>query len=123
MERDIYDEDHDAFRDVVKEFIKRYVTNEARERWDAEGEIDRATMLAAGESGLIGLSVPEEFGGAGMLKDYRFRAIINEEVIGAFVYLDIAPKSRNEKEIMHWVRRHDEYEDAAASSGSNERHS
>lgn len=83
MERDIYDEDHEAFRDVVKEFVKRYATNEARERWDAEGEIDRATMLAAGESGLIGLSVPEEFGGAGMLQDYRFRTIVNEEVIGA----------------------------------------
>jgi len=83
MERDIYDEDHEAFRDVVKEFVKRYATNEARERWDAEGEVDRATMLAAGESGLIGLSVPEEFGGAGMLQDYRFRAIVNEEVIAA----------------------------------------
>jgi len=83
MERDIYDEDHEAFRDVVKEFVKRYATNEARERWDAEGEIDRATMLAAGESGLIGLSVPEEFGGAGMLQDYRFRTIVNEQVIGA----------------------------------------
>ena len=83
MERDIYDEDHEAFRDVVKEFIKRYATDEARDRWDAEGEIDRATMLAAGESGLIGLSVPEEFGGAGMLQDYRFRTIVNEEVIGA----------------------------------------
>lgn len=34
----------------------------------------------------------------------------NEEVIGAFVYLDITPKGRNEKEIMDWVRRHDEYE-------------
>ncbi|MCR2784658.1 MULTISPECIES: acyl-CoA dehydrogenase family protein [unclassified Microbacterium] len=83
MERDIYDEDHDAFREVVREFIKRYVTNEKREQWDADGEIDRATMLAAGESGLIGLSVPEEFGGAGMLQDYRFRTIVNEEVIGA----------------------------------------
>ncbi|GAA3917989.1 acyl-CoA dehydrogenase family protein [Microbacterium invictum] len=83
MERDIYDEDHEAFRDVVKEFVKRYATVEAIERWDAEGEIDRATMLAAGESGLIGLSVPEEFGGAGMLQDYRFRTIVNEEVIGA----------------------------------------
>ncbi len=83
MERDIYDEDHEAFRDVVKEFVKRYATNEAIERWDAAGEIDRETMLAAGESGLIGLSVPEEFGGAGMLQDYRFRTIVNEEVIGA----------------------------------------
>ena len=83
MERDIYDEDHEAFRDVVKEFIKRYVTNEAIERWDAEGEVDRATMRAAGDSGIIGLSVPEEFGGAGMLQDFRFRAVVNEEIIGA----------------------------------------
>ena len=83
MERDIYDDDHEAFRDVVKDFIKRYVTNEAREKWDAQGEVDRETMRAAGEAGVIGLSVPEEFGGAGMLQDYRFRAIVNEEVIAA----------------------------------------
>ncbi|WP_295013475.1 acyl-CoA dehydrogenase family protein [uncultured Microbacterium sp.] len=83
MERDIYDEDHEAFRDLVKDFIKRHVTNEAIERWDAAGEIDRETMLAAGEAGIIGLSVPEEFGGAGMLQDYRFRSIVNEEVIAA----------------------------------------
>ncbi|WP_282847129.1 acyl-CoA dehydrogenase family protein [Microbacterium oxydans] len=83
MERDIYDEDHEAFRDLVKDFVKRYVTGEATERWDAAGEIDRATMLAAGEAGLIGLSVPEEFGGAGMLQDYRFRTIVMEEVIAS----------------------------------------
>ena len=83
MERDIYDEDHEAFRDLVKDFVKRRVTKEAIERWDAAGEIDRATMLAAGEAGLIGLSVPEEFGGAGMLQDYRFRTIVMEEVIAS----------------------------------------
>jgi predicted dithiol-disulfide oxidoreductase (DUF899 family) len=33
----------------------------------------------------------------------------NEEVIGAFIYLDITPKGRNEKEIMDWVKRNDEY--------------
>ncbi|MEV8250174.1 acyl-CoA dehydrogenase family protein [Microbacterium sp. NPDC076768] len=81
MERDIYDEDHEAFRDLVKDFVKRQVTNEAIEKWDADGEVDRATMLAAGEAGIIGLSVPEEFGGAGMLQDYRFRAVVNEEII------------------------------------------
>ncbi len=83
MERDIYDEDHEAFRGLVKDFIGRHVTNEAIDRWEAAGEIDRATMLAAGEAGLIGLSVPEEFGGAGMLQDYRFRTIVMEEVIAA----------------------------------------
>lgn len=83
MERDIYEEDHEAFRDLVKDFVKRHVNNAAIERWDAAGEIDRATMLAAGEAGLIGLSVPEEFGGAGMLQDYRFRTIVMEEVIAS----------------------------------------
>ncbi len=83
MEREIYDEDHEAFRDVVKEFIKRYATNEKREQWDADGEIDRATMLAAGEAGILGLSVPEEFGGAGMLQDYRFRSVVLEETIAS----------------------------------------
>ncbi|WP_460798412.1 acyl-CoA dehydrogenase family protein [Microbacterium sp. GXF0217] len=83
MERDIYDEDHEAFRDLVKDFVKRHVSNEAIERWDAAGEIDRDTMRAAGEAGLIGLSVPEEFGGAGMLQDYRFRTIVMEEVIAS----------------------------------------
>lgn len=83
MERDIYEEDHEAFRDLVRDFVKRHVSNEARERWDAEGEVDRDTMRAAGEAGLIGLSVPEEFGGAGMLQDYRFRAVVNEEIIAA----------------------------------------
>ncbi|CAH0257595.1 Acyl-CoA dehydrogenase [Microbacterium oxydans] len=83
MERDIYEEDHEAFRDLVKDFVKRYVTGEAIERWDAAGEVDRDTMRAAGEAGIIGLSVPEEFGGAGMLQDYRFRAVVNEEVIAA----------------------------------------
>jgi acyl-CoA dehydrogenase len=83
MERDIYEEDHEAFRDLVKDFVKRYVTNATIEKWDADGEVDRATMLAAGEAGIIGLSVPEEFGGAGMLQDYRFRAVVNEEVIAA----------------------------------------
>lgn len=81
MERDIYEEDHEAFRDLVKDFVKRHVTNATIEKWDADGEVDRATMLAAGEAGIIGLSVPEEFGGAGMLQDYRFRAVVNEEVI------------------------------------------
>ncbi|WP_298863088.1 acyl-CoA dehydrogenase family protein [Microbacterium sp.] len=83
MERDIYEEDHEAFRDLVKDFVKRYATNENIEKWEAAGEIDRDTMRAAGEAGLIGLSVPEEFGGAGMLQDYRFRTIVMEEVIAA----------------------------------------
>ncbi len=36
-------------------------------------------------------------------------------LIGAHNYLDLTPKGRNESTIMDWMRRHDEYEDAATS--------
>ena len=81
MQRDIYEEVHDDFRELVRDFIGRYATPEKRQQWEAAGEVDRATMVAAAEHGIIGLSVPEEFGGAGMLEDYRFRSIVNEECI------------------------------------------
>ncbi|NKB16362.1 MAG: DUF899 family protein [Sphingomonadales bacterium] len=34
---------------------------------------------------------------------------------GAFMWLDLAPKGRNEQGIMSWVRLHDEYDRSAAS--------
>ena len=33
-------------------------------------------------------------------------------LLGAYNFLDLTPKGRNEKEIMDWVKRNDEYEDA-----------
>jgi predicted dithiol-disulfide oxidoreductase (DUF899 family) len=35
-----------------------------------------------------------------------------EELVGTLMILDRAPKGRNEKSTMDWVRRHDEYEEA-----------
>jgi predicted dithiol-disulfide oxidoreductase (DUF899 family) len=40
----------------------------------------------------------------------------NEEVISAFLYLDMTPKGRNEDEIMDWVKRNDEYGEEAGAS-------
>lgn len=36
-------------------------------------------------------------------------------LVGAYNFLDLTPKGRNEEEIMDWVRRHDEYDDAPKS--------
>jgi predicted dithiol-disulfide oxidoreductase (DUF899 family) len=44
----------------------------------------------------------------------------NEEIVGAFIYLDMTPKGRNEAEIMDWVKRNDEY---AVAAGPNCCHS
>ncbi|MGO3325561.1 acyl-CoA dehydrogenase family protein [Gordonia sp. (in: high G+C Gram-positive bacteria)] len=79
MKRTFYADDHDYFRLSVAEFVKRYVEPN-RERWDEERIIDRDVWVKAGEQGVIGLSIPEEFGGAGQARDYRFRQVVTEEL-------------------------------------------
>lgn len=59
---------------------------------------------------LPGLSVFYKDESGAVFHTYSSYARGNEEVIGAFVYLDITPKGRNENAIMDWVRRHDEYD-------------
>jgi predicted dithiol-disulfide oxidoreductase (DUF899 family) len=79
----------------------------------AKGKVAYNYDLVEGFDELPGLSVfckhPD-----GVFHTYSSYARGNEEVIGAFIYLDITPKGRNEKEIMDWVRRHDEYAEATA---------
>lgn len=43
--------------------------------------------------------------------------------LGVYNWLDLTPRGRNEKQIMDWVRRHDEYEDVGGGSccGTSER--
>jgi predicted dithiol-disulfide oxidoreductase (DUF899 family) len=61
---------------------------------------------------LPGLSVFFKDENGDVFHTYSSYARGNEEVVGAFIYLDTTPKGRNETEIMDWVRRHDEYDDA-----------
>ncbi|HXV26104.1 MAG TPA: thioredoxin family protein [Alphaproteobacteria bacterium] len=60
---------------------------------------------------LPGLSVFYKDRSGEVFHTYSSYARGNEELIGAFIYLDTTPKGRNETEIMDWVRRHDEYEE------------
>lgn len=78
MKSDLFDEDHEAYRETVREFVEREVVPNM-ERWDTDHLIDRETWVAAGKQGLLGLSIPEELGGAGE-QDYRYRVIVMEEL-------------------------------------------
>ncbi len=64
MERTLFESDHSDFRDAVRQFVKRHVTPEY-DRWEAEGIVDRQLWDLAGGAGLLGLDVPEEYGGGG----------------------------------------------------------
>lgn len=79
MERGLYSEDHHAFRQSVAVFVDREVAPYV-EQWDEAGIIDRHVWTAAGEHGIIGLAAPEEYGGAGVIADYRFRNVVLEEL-------------------------------------------
>ena len=80
MPRNLYDDDHLAFRDSVQEFVDRTLKPRAEQMLEAKN-IDRDIWLEAGKQGLLGLDIPEEFGGAGA-GDYRFNAISAEVIAG-----------------------------------------
>ncbi|GGD12366.1 acyl-CoA dehydrogenase family protein [Nocardioides daphniae] len=78
MTREIYNEDHEAFRASVKEFLDREVVPHLDTYTENHG-LTRDFWLAAGAAGLLGLEIPEEFGGS-EAGDYRFNAVMTEEL-------------------------------------------
>ncbi|WP_310287814.1 acyl-CoA dehydrogenase family protein [Microbacterium trichothecenolyticum] len=78
MKRDIYDEDHEQFREVVRAFVEQHARPNA-DRWSAEGKVDRWLFTKAAEAGILGFAIPEEYGGGGA-GDFRFHAIMGEEL-------------------------------------------
>ncbi|GAA4580876.1 acyl-CoA dehydrogenase family protein [Planotetraspora phitsanulokensis] len=83
MRRDLFDEEHLLFRETVREFLTREVVPH-HAQWEKDGIVPREVWKKAGELGMFGFSVPEEFGGAG-ITDFRYNAVVLEEItrIGA----------------------------------------
>lgn len=78
LDRDVYDDDHQQFRDVVRAFVDQHARPHA-ERWEAEGRADRELFAQAAQAGILGFGVAEEFGGGGS-DDFRFNAVMAEEL-------------------------------------------
>ena len=74
--RDIFDEDHDMFRETARAFFEKEVKPN-HDRWEEEGQVSRELWLKAGEMGLLANMVPEKYGGLGL--DCKFPAIVWEE--------------------------------------------
>jgi alkylation response protein AidB-like acyl-CoA dehydrogenase len=81
MQRDIFTEEHDAFRDMVRSFIAREVAP-YHQQWERDGQVSREVWLAAGRAGLLGIDIDEKYGGGGNA-DYRYYLILNEEMARA----------------------------------------
>ncbi len=70
-------EAHREIQRVVRQFCQEQVKPQAR-RWDETGEFPREVVRQLGELGVLGVSVPEELGGAGL--DQLAVAVVVEEV-------------------------------------------
>jgi alkylation response protein AidB-like acyl-CoA dehydrogenase len=83
MKRNIFESDHDAFRDTVRSFCEKEIAPH-HDEWEKAGIVPREIWTKAGDLGLLGFMMPEEFGGGGVT-DFRYNAILQEEVtrIGA----------------------------------------
>ncbi len=81
MRSTFYEADHELFRAVVREFVEREVRPH-QERWESEHGTGREVWLAAGRQGLLGLGLPDRYGGGGQ-SDYRFRCVLMEELARA----------------------------------------
>jgi alkylation response protein AidB-like acyl-CoA dehydrogenase len=71
------DESHRQIQQMVRDFCEAEVKPVAR-RWDETGEFPMATVKKLGELGLLGITVPEDYGGAGL--DMLAVAVVVEEV-------------------------------------------
>jgi acyl-CoA dehydrogenase len=70
------DQDLRLFQDSVRKFLAQHATKADIERWRKQKVVDRDLWYKAAEMGFLGLSVPEEYGGAGV--DFRFEMVIVE---------------------------------------------
>ncbi|MEH6376776.1 acyl-CoA dehydrogenase family protein [Streptomyces sp. KLMMK] len=77
MKRQIFTAEHEAFRETVRTFLTKEVAPHY-EQWERDGIVSREAWRAAGRQGLLGLAVPEEYGGGGT-GDFRYSAVLTEE--------------------------------------------
>jgi alkylation response protein AidB-like acyl-CoA dehydrogenase len=78
MERTIFTDEHDMFRDAFRQFVEKEIVPHFLQ-WEADGIVPRELFAAAGASGFLGMEVPEELGGGGV-DDFRYNLIIGEEL-------------------------------------------
>jgi acyl-CoA dehydrogenase len=84
VRREIFNEEHEAFRDMVRSFIEKEIAP-YHEQWEKDGIVSRDVWLAAGRQGLLGIDIDEDYGGGGNT-DYRYYVILNEELAKAGVH-------------------------------------
>ncbi|WP_321393892.1 acyl-CoA dehydrogenase family protein [Emcibacter sp.] len=76
IERTIFTSEHDMFRNTVRRFMHDEVIPNL-DKWNKQNHPDREVWLKAGKHGLLCVTTPPEYGGAGA--DRKYSAVLIEE--------------------------------------------
>lgn len=71
------DEEIAVFRDAVGKFFDQHAPEKRVGKWREDGMVERAFWEEAGEAGLLGMTVPEEYGGHG--GDFRHDLVVLDQ--------------------------------------------
>lgn len=85
MQRDLFTQDHEAFRELARDFVEKEVVPHYPE-WEKAGRMPRQVFKQMGALGMLGMAIPEQFGGGGV-PDYRYNVVLQEEAARALVTL------------------------------------
>lgn len=79
MRRDLFSEDHRQFGELVRRFLGSLVVPYFGE-WERAGIVPRELYREAGKLEIVGVQVPEQYGGGGMGDTFRFNTAMLEEM-------------------------------------------
>lgn len=71
------DEEIAIYRDAVGKFFDQHASPKRVESWRENGQVDREFWLEAGAAGILGMTVPEEYGGHG--GDFRHDLVVLDQ--------------------------------------------
>lgn len=78
LPRMLFTEEHELFRQSVKDFIAREISPYNAE-WEKQKMVSRESWKKFGENGFLGIQAPESLGGMN-IQDFRYNAILIEEL-------------------------------------------
>jgi acyl-CoA dehydrogenase len=85
MRRTGFSSEHEDFRQMIRDYLTREVVP-VFDEWLAEGLVPRQLFRDLAKLGVIGMGLPEEFGGGGQ-SDFTYNAILSEEAARALISL------------------------------------
>ncbi len=71
------DEEIAIFKDAVGKFFEQHAPQKRVEKWREDGEVEREFWREAGQASLLGMTVPEEYGGHG--GDFRHDLVVLDQ--------------------------------------------